>query len=86
MVGLDQLVGLLLADFRLEAVVLVDHLNRQPAHLAAYVVERELERVAHVIADGRGRTAERRDKADFDRFLLGYGRARGEQQSRARNQ
>ena len=49
LVGLDQLLGLLLADFRLEAVVFVDHLDRQTAHLAAHVIERELEGIAHIL-------------------------------------
>ena len=34
-VGLDQLLGLLPADVRAQLVVLVDDLDRQPAHLAA---------------------------------------------------
>ena len=42
-VGFDQLLGLLLADLRLEAVVFVDHLDRQAAHFAAHVIEREFE-------------------------------------------
>ena len=40
---LDQLFGLLLADFRFEAVVFVNYLDRQAAHFASHVVERELE-------------------------------------------
>ena len=70
MVGLDQLLGLLHADVRLLRVVFVDDLDRQAAELAAEVVETELERIAHVVADGRGRAAERADEADFDGFLL----------------
>ena len=83
---LDQLLGLLLAGFRLEAVIFVDDFDRQPAHLAAHVVERELERVAHVLTDDGNWTAERADEADLDGFLLGQGRARCEQQSGARGQ
>ncbi len=70
MVGFDQLLGLLHADIRLLRVVFVDDLDRQAAELAAEVVETELERIAHVVADGRGRAAERADEADFDGFLL----------------
>jgi len=43
LVAFDQLFGLLLADLGLEAVIFVDHLHRNAAHLAAHVVERELE-------------------------------------------
>jgi hypothetical protein len=50
------------------------------------VVEREFERVAHIVADHGHRTAERRDESDLDRFLLGHGRPGGEQQSGARGQ
>ena len=74
MVGLDQLLGLLHADIGLLRVVLIDHLHRQAADLAAEMIERELEGVAHVVADHGGRTAEGRDIADLDCFLLGQGR------------
>src|SRR5262245_63613200 len=50
------------------------------------MIERELEGIAHVIADHRDRTAERADKTDFDCFLLGCRRARRKQQSGARRQ
>ena len=81
LVGLDQLFGLLLADVGLLAVVLVDHLDRLAAHLAAQMVERELERVAHVVADHSGGTAEGGDKADLD----GVARARGLRQRQSGN-
>src|SRR6185369_2528105 len=72
LVGLDQFFGLLLADIGLLAIVLVDHLDRLAAHLAAEMVERKLEGIAHVVADRSSRTAESRDKADLD----AVGRAR----------
>jgi hypothetical protein len=50
------------------------------------MVERKLERIAHVVADHGGRTAERADESDLDRFLLGHSRARCEHESGARNQ
>ena len=52
-------------------VVLVDDLDRQAADLAAEMIERELERVAHVVADRGDRAAERADEADLDGLLLG---------------
>ena len=81
LVGLDQLFGLLLADVRLLAVVLVDHFDRHAAHLAAHMIERELERIAHVVADHSGRAAEGRDKADLD----GVRRDRGLRQRQSRD-
>ena len=69
LVGFDQLLGLLLADVRLLPVVFVDHLDRETADLAAHMIERELERIAHVVADHRGRAAEGRDEADLDRLV-----------------
>jgi len=50
------------------------------------MVERELEAVAHVVADHGHRATESRDESDLDGFLLGHGRARGERQSDARGQ
>ena len=67
-------------------VVLVDDLDRHAADLAAEMVERELERVAHVVADDRGRAAEGRDKADLDGLLLRQGRRGPEQQERGRRE
>src|SRR5260370_19559001 len=66
LVGLHEFFGFLLADVRLLLIVLVDHLDRLAAHLAAEMIERELERIAHVVADHRGRAAEGRDKPDLD--------------------
>ena len=85
LVRLDQLLGFLHADFRLDLVVLVDDFDRQPADLAAEMVEAELERIAHVVADRGGRAAERRDEADLDglllrRCLLNHGRRRDQRQ------
>ena len=78
LVGLDQLLGLLHADFRLDLIVLVNHLDRHAADLAAEMVERELEGIAHVVADGRNGAAERADEADLDRLLLSHGRHCGD--------
>src|SRR5690242_5256761 len=50
------------------------------------MVERELERIAHVVADHGNRTTERADEPDLDCLLLGRSRARCEQQSCARGQ
>ena len=61
MVGLDQSLSLLHPDFRLELVVGVDDLDRQPAELAAVLIEPELERILHVVAD-RGDRALRRSR------------------------
>ena len=66
MVGFDQLVGLLLADLGLLRVVLVENLDRLSRHLAAEMLEAEIETVAHIVADRRGRTAERADETDLD--------------------
>ena len=51
MVGLDQFLRLLHPDFRLELVVLIDDLDRQTAELAAVMIEPQLERILHVVAD-----------------------------------
>jgi hypothetical protein len=57
-------------------VVLVNDLDRQAAELAAVMVKPELERVAHVVADGGGRAAECADEADLHCLLLGHRRPR----------
>src|SRR5262249_15012147 len=49
-------------------------------HLAAHMVERELEGIAHVVADRGNRTAECTDEANFYGFLLGCRRGRCKQQ------
>jgi hypothetical protein len=64
-VGFDELVGLLLADLGLLRVVLEQNLDRLSRHLAAEMLEAEIEAVAHVVADRGGRAAERPDEADF---------------------
>ena len=87
MVGFDQLVGLLLADLRLLRVVLVENLDRLSGHLAAEMLEAEIEAVAHVVADRRGRTAERADETDLDgvrRHRGWYGRRRHARQGNDR--
>ena len=84
-VGLDQLIGLLLADLRLEAVVFVYDLYGQATHFAAHMIERQLERVAHVVADDGNGPAEGADEPDFDRFVLGRHRTRCKQHGRARS-
>jgi hypothetical protein len=53
---------------------LVEHLRRQTTHLAAQMVEGELEGIANVVAEDRGQTAEGANKADPNRSV---GRARG---------
>ena len=67
-------------------IILVNHLDRHAAELAPDVIKRELERVAHVIADGGGRAAERADEADLDGLLLGQSRCRREYEQRGRSQ
>ena len=73
MVGFDQLLDLLNANFGFLLVVLVDDFNGQSAELASEVVEAKLEGVAHVVADEGAGTTERIDEADFDRLFLGRG-------------
>ena len=53
-IGFDQFLRLLHADFGLLLVVLVNDLDRQPAELAAEMIEPKLERVFHVVADRGG--------------------------------
>ncbi len=66
LVALQHLVGDLAADIRLELVVAVEDLRRQPADLAAEHGKREVAGILHVLADDPGRAAQRRDKADLD--------------------
>jgi hypothetical protein len=61
----DQLVGLLLADLRLLRVVLVEDLDRLSRHLVPEMLEREVEAIAHIVADRGGGAAECADKANF---------------------
>ena len=65
LVALQHLVGDLAADIRLELVIAVDDLRRQPAGLAAEHRQSEIGGVLHVFADNAGRPAQRRDKADL---------------------
>ena len=65
LVALQHLVGDLAADIRLELVVGIDDLGRQPADLAAEHRQSEIGGILHVLADDAGRAAQRRDKADL---------------------
>src|SRR6185436_19569282 len=87
LVGLHELLALLHAYFRPLLIVLVDNLDRQVAHLAAEVIEREFEGIAHIVADDCGRPAARADEADFHASLLGRrGPCSKEHQRRRRNE
>ena len=61
-----QLVGLLLADVRLEAVIFKNQFNRKSGHLAADVFQREVYGINHVLTDNAGRGCHCRYKSDFD--------------------
>jgi hypothetical protein len=50
------------------------------------VIERELEGIAHIVADGGGRTAETADEPDLDGLLLGERRRCPKRQQRDRSQ
>jgi hypothetical protein len=76
LVLLQHLVGELLADVGLDLVVAVDHLGVEAADLAVEVVERELDRVLHVLADHALRTRERGDEADLQLLLRCRGSGR----------
>ncbi len=84
LVRFDQLLRLLHADLGFELVVLVDDLDRAATQLAPEMIEPELERVAHVVADRGDRPAERADDADLER-LLGERRRRAEGKQRDRS-
>jgi hypothetical protein len=60
-----------LANFRLQSIILVNDLHGQPAHLPVKVIERQLERVTHVLANGSGRPAESGHEPDLHFSLLG---------------
>ena len=79
---LDQLVGLLLADIGLEAIVFHDQLDVERSHLVADVLQRQLDRIFHVFADNGGRGCQRRNKTDLYACSLGGTR----RDNRARNQ
>jgi hypothetical protein len=53
---LQHLVGELLADVGLALVVTIDHLDVEAADLATQMVERQLHRIFHVLADDPGRS------------------------------
>jgi hypothetical protein len=72
----------LLADLGLLLIILIDDLGGQPADLAAEMIKRELEAVTHVIADSRGRPAERCDEPDLGTFLRRGWRGRQRKQGR----
>src|SRR5262249_49727475 len=67
LVLLQHLVGQLLAHVRLALVVTVDDLGLHPPDLAAEVIQGQLDRVLHVLADDTGRAGQRRDEADLQR-------------------
>jgi hypothetical protein len=75
LVALQHLVGDLAPDIRLELVVAIDDLRRQPADLAAQHREGEVAGILHVLADDAGRAAQGRDKTDLD-VVLGLRRQR----------
>ena len=66
LIGLQQLFRDLPADFRLDLIVLVDHLHIEVAHLAAEMIEGEFEAVLLLIADESIGAAECVDIADLD--------------------
>src|SRR5262249_9060380 len=74
------------ADFRFLRVILVDYLDGQSTHLSTEMVERQLERVAHIVANHSGWPAEGRHKSNLDRFILCRRRTRCEQQRGAHGQ
>jgi hypothetical protein len=68
---LEHLVCELLSDVGLDLVVAVDHLDVQSAHLAAQVVEGQLDGVLHVLADEALRPGQRGDEPDLHRLSDG---------------
>jgi len=79
LVALHELLGLLLADLGLLVVILVDDLDRLAGHLAAHVVQGQLDRVAHVLADIGIAAGQGGDEADLD-FALRIGRRNAERE------
>src|SRR6266513_3047650 len=69
LVFFQHLVRDLLADVGLHLVVAVDHLDLEPRHLAPEVIEGELDRVPHVLADDALRARQRGDEADLHLLL-----------------
>jgi hypothetical protein len=86
LVGFDQLLNLLDADFRLLLVIFIDDLDRQSAELAAEVVETKLESIAHVVADQGARSTECVDVPDLDRLFLSGGGERRQRNGHRGNQ
>src|SRR5271163_1075325 len=66
MVGLDQFVRFLFSHLGFLRIVLVNDLDRPAGHLPAQVLKAEIEPVAHIIPDRRGRAAESSDETDFN--------------------
>jgi hypothetical protein len=64
----QHLVGELLANIGLPLIVTVDHLDLEAAYLAAQVIEGQLHRILHMLADDTGRPGQRGDEADLDRL------------------
>ena len=60
LVALDEGLGLVDRDVGLELVVLHEQLDLAPAELAAERLDRELEAVALLLAEHRGRARQRR--------------------------
>jgi hypothetical protein len=68
------------ADIGLDLVIHVDHLGLDAADPAVQVIERDLDRVAHVLADDPLRPRQRGDESDLDLLL----RRRRQRESKAR--
>ena len=68
LVLLEHLVGELLADVGLDLVVAVDHLDVEPADLSSEMVERQLDRILHVLADDPLWPGQGGDEADLHRL------------------
>ena len=64
-VALEQALGELLADLGVERVVGEHHLGRQAAELAAGQLQRQVEAVADLDADGAGGAGQRGQEADL---------------------
>ena len=80
----QQLLGLLLANFRLNLIVFEQDLDRNSAHLAAEMIERDHDRIAHILADNARATRQRCYETDLDLFRLGRERLRTRESQRQR--
>ena len=77
--ALDEAAHLADRDIGLQLVVDDGDLHRHAAELAAVLVDRELEAVANLLAEGRRRPGQHADHADLQRFLrLGGRKPEGE--------